>query len=266
MLRRRLTRPLERLGLLGPASMLYGELAYRRSLRGAGPSPAGDGLPLPSPRLIFLVAHTADAGWYLESGELAARSLSGLLERNGLRLEERRAILDFGCGCGRVIRRLASLAGPSLAGSDLNRAAVAWCAAHLPFARFVRNGLAPPLPFGAGELDLVYALSVFTHLPETLQRDWMDELARVLEPGGHLVLSTHGERYLERLDAAERARFGAGEIVVRRGRIAGSNLCTAFHPERAVRERLARRFEVVDLVPVGALGNPHQDLWLLRRV
>jgi hypothetical protein len=85
----------------------------------------------------------------------------------------------------------------------------------------------------------------------------------VLRPGGRLVLSTHGERYRERLEAREQRAFDAGELVTRRGEIAGSNLCTTFHPPAWVRERLARGFEVADHVPEGARGNPHQDLWLL---
>ena len=84
-------------------------------------------------------------------------------------------------------------------------------------------------------------------------------------PGGHLLISTHGSAYVDRLAEPERVMFQSGQTVVRRGAIAGSNWCTTFHPEQAVRERLARGFEVVDFVPRGARGNPVQDLTLLRK-
>jgi SAM-dependent methyltransferase len=260
-------RLLERLGLAGIAARLYGDAAYataRLRARGKPQIRAVDGLPVPPPRLIFLVAHTPDAAWYLESGRRAEESLRALLGRHGEPVESRRAILDFGCGCGRVIRRWHRL-DAELAGTDLNAAAVRWCAANLPFARFAPNRLTPPLPFSDGSFDLAYALSVFTHLPEHIGLAWLDELARVLEPGGLLALSTHGERYLERLDEGERAAFAAGRAVVRRGGIAGSNFCTVFHPPSYVRERLSTRFDVLDFEPEGATGNPHQDLWLLQR-
>ena len=195
---------------------------------------------------------------------MAEKSIRAAVERAGTRLEELGAILDFGCGCGRVVRRLATLPG-DVHGSDFNAAAIAWCEQNLPFARFGDNDLAPPLRYGSESFDLVYALSVLTHLPVDLQHAWVEELSRVLRPGGLLLVTTHGERYLERLSADERAAFARGEVVVRFEQVAGTNLCTAFHPPAYVRETLAHGLEVVDFVPEGAEGNPHQDLFLLRK-
>jgi len=153
-----------------------------------------------------------------------------------------------------------------VSGSDLSGAAIDWCRGHLPFASFETNGLSPPLAFPDESFDLVYALSVFTHLPEAMQHDWMDELQRVIGPGGFLLLTTHGERYVERLDADERRSFRAGELVVRWAEVPGTNLCTTFHPPSWVRERLVPHgFEEVEFAPEGAAGNPYQDLFLLRR-
>ena len=47
--------------------------------------------------------------------------------------------------------------------------------------------------------------------------------------------------------------------------VAGTNLCSAFHPAEYVRGVLARGFEFVEHAPEGAKGNPRQDLVLLRR-
>ena len=94
---------------------------------------------------------------------------------------------------------------------------------------------------------------------------WMRELERVLRPGALLVLSTHGEHYLSRLTPEEREQFAAGEVVVRWEEVAGTNLCTAFHPPSYVRERLAGGFEPLDFVPQGATGNPYPDLFVFRR-
>jgi len=205
------------------------------------------------------VAGTADADWFLRSGRAAYDAIAAHVP-----LDEVRAVLDFGCGCGRVTRYWADFSG-DVCGSDVSDAAIAWCRANLSFARFETNALAPPLALPDASFDLVYALSVFTHLTEELQLAWRDELRRVLRPGGRLLATTHGRSYISRLDAEERSRFERGELVVRWGDLPGTNLCSAYHPERYLRETLANGFAFVELEPEGARGNPTQDLVLLRR-
>ena len=223
------------------------------------------GRPVPPGRLIHLVANTEDVAWFLGTGELAARSIRAALIKNGLAIEDFGSVLDFGCGAGRVIRQWADLNGPALHGTDYNPDLVSWCRDALPFARFSVNGLDRPLEAPAASYDFIYALSVFTHLSEPIQRFWMGELSRVLKPGGHLLITTHGDRYLPILTPAEQADYRAGRAVVRKATRAGSNDCAAFHPEPYVRQTLAHGFEVVDMIPDGALGNPWQDVYLLRK-
>jgi 2-polyprenyl-3-methyl-5-hydroxy-6-metoxy-1,4-benzoquinol methylase len=256
-------RVLGRLGLLRPAYRAYEQASSLRA-RSSG-APSDDGLPVPPSSLIVRVAGTPDVGWFLRGGRLAAGSIRAALWRQGRRIEELDAILDFGCGCGRVTRNWLALHDTEVFGSDTNEQAVDWCRRNLPFATFEPNGLAPPIVFDTARFDLVYALSVFTHLPEELQLLWMRELERVLRPGALLLLSTHGEHYVPRLTPDERARFADGDVVVRWEEVAGTNLCTAFHPPSYVRERLAAGFDVLDFVAEGAKGNPHQDLFVVRR-
>lgn len=264
-MKHRVLRLLARLRLLGPAYRGYERVRAAQVPRGAEPA-AADGLPVPPAHLIMRVAGTTDVGWFLESGRLAAESIGDAVGRAGTPVADVDSILDFGCGCGRVIRNWATLNGTTVAGSDLSGAAVEWCQDHLPFARFETNELVPPLAFAPDSFDLAYALSVFTHLPESMQLDWLDDLARVVRPGGFLLLTTHGERYLDRLNDGERAQFRAGQLVVRWAEVPGTNLCTTFHPPSWVRERLVPRgFEEVECIPEGARGNPYQDLYVLRR-
>src|SRR5262249_25584962 len=121
------------------------------------------------------------------------------------------------------------------------------------------------LPFAGADFDLVYAFSVLTHLPVPVQHAWVDELTRILRPGGFLLVSTHGERYLDRLNAVEREAFGRGEVVGRFEEVAGTNLCTTFRPHAYVRDWLGGALELVEEVPEGAKGNPHQDRFLFRK-
>lgn len=257
-----LLQGLERVGVLAPAYRLY---ERARALRGRNGRAESEGLPLPPARLRLVVGGTTDASWFLESGRATAETIRAAAARHGADLGEIERLLDFGCGCGRVTRHWRNL-GAAVHGSDYNAELVDWCRRNLSFATFTTNRLAPPLPLSSESVDVAHAVSVLTHLPEDLQQAWLAELRRVLRPGGLLLVTTHGDRYLDRLDADERDSYERGELVVRWESVAGTNLCTAFHPERYVREKLAGgELELLEFAPEGAVGTPDQDLIVLRR-
>ena len=250
----RLLGILNRLGLLLPAYRAYEAI---RALRGRGGT-ASDGLPLPPARLRLMVAGVPQADWFLSSGRAAADAIREAVPEP---LESMEGILDFGCGCGRVVRHWRDLPG-ELHGSDFNPTLVAWCQSNLPFGVFEVNGPEPPLRYADDAFDLVYGLSVLTHLPVETQERWLAELARVSRRW--VLVSVHGGPYRVRLSPEELRRFDAGEIVVRWGEVAGTNLCTAFHPPGSLERLVGARYEVVSYMAQGAKGNPPQDLVVLR--
>ena len=223
-----------------------------------------DGLPAPPVKLVRLTTGTFSLAWMFQSGALAASSIVTALAKNGVRLESLGRVLDFGCGCGRVVRHWARL-NAEVHGCDYNPQPINWCRRRLTFARFATNGLHPPLPYSGAQFDLVYALSVFTHLPEPLAFAWMREMERVLKPDGLLLVTTHGEAYLDELTDDERRLFHQARLVVRNPEAAGTNYCGAYCSEDYIRETLSDGFKLIDFIPRGAAGNPHQDLVLLRR-
>ena len=103
--------------------------------------------------------------------------------------------LDFGCGCGRLSRYL-PLAGlcESFVGADVDADAIRWNTKHLQPGEFQVIAPAPPTRFASSSFDVVFAVSVFTHLDETAQFAWLEELTRLLRPGGLLLASTHSEQ------------------------------------------------------------------------
>jgi 2-polyprenyl-3-methyl-5-hydroxy-6-metoxy-1,4-benzoquinol methylase len=210
---------------------------------------APDGLPLPPARLIFLVQGTTNVQEFLTDGRATALEVIGVLKANGIDIGSLSTILDFGCGCGRVIRHLHAIAGAELHGSDYNRQPIDWCKRKLHIAEFEVNGLLPPLVYEKERFDLIYALSVFTHLPESLQLAWMSELSRILRPGGHLLMTTHGECYLPYMSEAERKCFRSGQLVVREAGPAGNNQFFIAHPVEYVKTHLPPDLAIVGFVP-----------------
>ncbi len=112
-------------------------------------------------------------------------------EAAGCSLPAGGTVLDFGCSSGRVLRILASvLPDVRCLGYDPNAAAVGWAAAHLP-GEYVVSPLSPPLELPSASLDGAYAVSVWTHFAARPAAAWLAEMARVIRPGGALVITTH---------------------------------------------------------------------------
>jgi SAM-dependent methyltransferase len=223
-----------------------------------------DGLPIPPPRFVNLVAGHFDVGAFYQNGRLGSDCIRSILKKNGIEMNRFVSILDFGCGCGRIFRFWHDLEGPKIHGTDYNRHLVNWCRDHLPFGKFKINGPSPPLDYKDGEFDFIYAISVFTHLAEEWQIPWMQELRRVCQPGGFVLVTVHGQSHLHRLPDEARRRFMDGKPVVIRERYSGTNICGVFHPESYVRNFLAEGFDVIEFLPVGA-KDANQDMYLLQR-
>ncbi len=101
------------------------------------------------------------------------------------------AILDFGCGSGRVLKWFASEPELRLTACDIHSPSIEWMQASFPGSiRLYASDESPPLPEADDTFDLIHCSSVFSHL--TNWAPWLLELRRVLKPDGVLVASLHG--------------------------------------------------------------------------
>jgi SAM-dependent methyltransferase len=142
---------------------------------------------------------------------------------------------------------------------------IAWCTENLPHTEFHVNKLEPPLPIADVSVDVLYSVSVFTHLSGEMHEAWINEIKRVLRPGGLLLLTLHGNCVRGKLTPVERQRFDAGQLVVRGGVYEGSRLFAAFHPDRFTTEELLRNFEVIKKREPFAT-KMSQTLWVARKL
>ena len=130
--------------------------------------------------------------FYLDEGARLRTVIEGLVPP-GWTWDGKR-VLDFGCGSARVLRHFAREAERGeFWGCDIDETSLAWNERNLsPPFRFFRNELAPPTELPTESLDLVWAMSVFTHIAD-LWSDWLVEMHRLLAPGGVLIASYLGE-------------------------------------------------------------------------
>jgi SAM-dependent methyltransferase len=150
-------------------------------------------IPFPAAPLRYRVHGAFDRDSFVSVGQKCAFDLKNSLSLIGRDLQDFNNVLEFGCGCGRVLRYLYDLPERCrISGTDIDREAIEWCRSNLPRVTFAVNNPFPPLPYPADNFDLVYVISVFTHLDEDYQFAWLTELKRVLKPGGILIATTAG--------------------------------------------------------------------------
>jgi SAM-dependent methyltransferase len=220
---------------------------------------------LPPAELRFRVGGSHEANEFLKVGERCANDLRAALKRIKCEFAECSAVLDFGCGSGRTLRWFTENR-QRFFGSDIDVEAIKWCKANLRGMTFTMNGSVPPLEFNTNQFDLIYAVSVFSHLDENYARLWLDELRRVAKFGGILALSIHGPPIYQATGRDVADLHKSGFIFNQSG--FWTDRFPDWYGEMCYDQTGARRFFGRDLdflCYIAAGINAHQDLILLRK-
>jgi SAM-dependent methyltransferase len=182
---------------------------------------------------------------------------------------EGKRVLDFGCGAGRTLRHFLDEAQVSeFWACDIDRPSVDWLREHLspPFHAFA-NDERPPLDRPDRYFDLVYCVSVFTHLTAHWSR-WLAELHRVLADDG-LLIATFMGRGLSELIAGERwEEDRVGMNVLKPGQSWDDGGPMVLHSPWWIRAHWGRAFDVVELREDGFCdgdGGASQGIVLMRK-
>jgi SAM-dependent methyltransferase len=192
------------------------------------------------------------------------------------------AALDFGCSSGRVVRVLAA-AYPQAQwhGCDPNAPAIEWARGAYPQVNLFRSGDEPPLPLPDGSLDLVCAISIWSHFAPQLGLRWFEEMRRLIRPGGHLVCTTHGltavdyyvkhgHRTPEQSDQIVGALYRSGWWYAPEFGAAGDwgvvnpQWGSAFLSPEWLLAQLCPRWRVLEFAP--GRNQDNQDVYVLQRV
>lgn len=184
----------------------------------------------------------------------------------GWRFDGKR-VLDFGCGSGRVLRQyLGEAQRAEFWGCDIDGPSIAWLAENLsPPLHCFQNGREPPLRFEEGSLDLIWAMSVFTHIENW--SPWLLEMHRVLRADGILIASFLGEGMWAPLVGEPYREDEVGMTVLRHWLDAGADV---LHSEWWLRAHWGRAFEVLSVehpprTAGGSVNVAHSYITLRKR-
>lgn len=210
---------------------------------------------LPPAALRYRVGASPDADTFSRIGKTCADDINSALLKVGRDLKSFKQILDFGCGCGRTLIHLSSLApNARFYGADIDKQAIDWCQKSLKFATFSVSREIPPLQYPAHKFDFIFAISVFTHLNEDYQFRWLEELKRIAKPGAILLVTVDssfvGEKDFVFEQSYEKGLFPAWYQ-------------NTSHSQEYVFSHFSSFFEVIGYFPRGM--NNHQDVVMLQK-
>ena len=196
-------------------------------------------------------------------------------------LSDFRNILDFGCGSGRQTRHIINRAPQAhISGVDVDKPSIEWLQNNFKTGVFRHIPSKPPMPIENECFDLIYSVSVFTHLKPSMQEAWLSELWRVANNDCTLLITTHGPDALinlvkddphlfnkslpDQIDL-DREGFLFFPYIEEDAKALGIDTVygTSFHSDNYIRNTWSRYFKILSIVPRG-LDN-FQDIVVLTK-
>jgi 2-polyprenyl-3-methyl-5-hydroxy-6-metoxy-1,4-benzoquinol methylase len=204
---------------------------------------------------------------FLTAGKEGAEQIENILQSQLERkLSSFHDILDFGCGCGRILNWLNRRSNANHYGTEIDKQAIEWCKNNLKSAWFSLNKPFPPLDFSSESFDFIYSISVFTHIDEEMQHAWIRELHRVLKPKGILLISVLGRSACKIMPKDIRYRLESqGFVFVKLDIMKGilpNWYQLSFHTEEYIRRNFGTCFKLLSFMED---ENGNQDIALFEK-
>lgn len=247
--------------------------------------------PVPPNSLMRTTSNKSIRGFW-ESGLTTYLPIATCALHGGVDLLGEGRILDFGCGVGRQLLHFTRhFPAPEYYACDVSGPCVDYVGSAFPTVHACRNEFRPPLAYANEQFDMVYSVSVFSHLAPEDHDAWLVELARVVKHGGFCFLTVEGPTALRQINSllppkdrswveADLANAGAlfqeyGDLEAERAHarwvrfgskysgVRGSYGTTLMTPAYVKSHWTATELEVLDILE--GVVDRRQDLVVLRR-
>lgn len=129
---------------------------------------------------------------YLSDGWRTLSELMLLIEEAGYSLTEMQHVLEFASGYGRFTRHLVKAIPGKVDCADVLPGTAEFLHEQFAVNAFYSSHDPDKIAYPR-QYDMVFVLSLFTHLPVNMWASWLRNLARGIKPGGLLVFSVHNE-------------------------------------------------------------------------
>jgi len=205
---------------------------------------------------------------FFKDGEVAAREIIDWTKRYMQQGDSK--ILDWGCGISMIAMHIDGFTdeATSVYACDINAQMIDFNKKTYTNVSYSTIPYSPPTTFEGSCFDLVYALSVFTHIETPLQLLWIREIHRILKDKGVFLFTTHGKFYNSRLLNREKKLLDENGAYTKSYRQRGHRMMTTYNSEDVLRSLLQPYFEILEFYD-GASNqakNGGQDLWIVRKI
>jgi ubiquinone/menaquinone biosynthesis C-methylase UbiE len=130
---------------------------------------------------------------YYESGLTTMLPIIVAAMHEGFEFDKNQNVLDFGCGVGRQLLHISKWYPKiNLSACDVDADVITYIHKTFPRVSAYANSFDPPLRYESDSFDMVYSVSIFSHLSLTDRQKWLKELFRILVPGGLLLITING--------------------------------------------------------------------------
>lgn len=150
---------------------------------------------------------------FMKSGNNCYMPINDAINLFGEKHKTKKYMLDFGAGVGRTMQYFNFNDNYLLYACDVDPSAVEYLTKLFSNVQVYNNYFEPPLIYQSNFFDIIYSVSVWTHLPLNLQEPWLNEMHRILKPGGLALITTIGVYGHDRRTHLQAANYSREELI-----------------------------------------------------
>lgn len=204
---------------------------------------------------------------YIEDGDLSAKEI---LEWTLKYIDKGKInVLEWGCGVCRTTRHLHKYLpeNSTVFACDINTEMINWSKANVSSVQFSVISHNPPTSYKPSFFDIVFCISVLTHIDRLQQEKWLEEMYRILKDNGVFLFTTHGSYYHKRLLPIELKELNREGIFTKHYSKRGHRLMSTYNNSDKLKITINKYFEILEFYDgvnnFAKVGG--QDLWIVRK-
>ncbi|TAH09350.1 MAG: class I SAM-dependent methyltransferase [Sphingobacteriia bacterium] len=176
-------------------------------------------------------------------------------------------ILDWGCGTARIIQYMPQILPQAICyAADIHSKRIEWNRKYFPQILFdiIEYN---QFPYPKLYFNLVYGISVFTHIHHAEQVVWLSEIHRILTTGGIAIVSTHGSNYHHQLSTKQLRILNSEGVFTNNYKEQGHLLMSTYNNPEFFYKMASQYFEIEAYYN----GKTHpdklggQDIWVMKK-